>query len=1369
MSPLQLLLGQPALSDFRLSQLLPKIQAKAPRAKSLKAHWVYLVRAAAQGETGSTPAGRADSAASAAERLFKILSASGPADPPNGGGGSDPELSLWVVPRKGTRSPWSTKATDILHSCGLTQIDRVERGIRFDLGIHTQDAQVIQSVAELLHDRMTESFFVGPPPTDFLEPRHAVGLNVIALGADQAAATAALRQANTALGLALSEDEIDYLVNAYRDLGRSPTDVELLMFAQANSEHCRHKIFNADFTVDGVAQPESLFKMIRHTHAVTPQNTVMAYADNAAILHAANATRLRPASGQPSAYVQTPETVHTVLKAETHNHPTAISPFPGAATGSGGEIRDEGATGRGAEPRAGLTGFTVSALDFSDTPHQPSRLASALRIMIEGPIGAAAFNNEFGRPNILGYFRSFEMTINNRRWGYHKPIMLAGGVGIISSDQTEKRGIPVGSLLIQLGGPGMRIGMGGGAASSIDSGANQESLDFDSVQRGNPEMQRRAQEVIDACAALGAANPILSIHDVGAGGLSNAFPELVHGAGRGADFDLSQVPLDESGLSPAEIWCNESQERYVLAIAPHDLAAFEAICLRERCPFGVVGVATDEDRLRVTDPKTSDGPAPVNMPLSVLLGKTPKMHRDVSRETITAPEIDLTVRSLEEIAAQVLAHPTVASKQFLITIGDRTVGGMTARDQMVGPWQTPVADVAVTLWDFNGLGGQAMALGERTPLAVVNAAAASRMALGEALTNLMAAPVASLDQIKLSANWMAACGEPGQDAALFDAVHALAKEICPALTLSIPVGKDSLSMRTVWQDAEGQQRVTSPVSLNLTAVAPVADARQTWTPLLRTDSGESVLVLIDLAQGKSRLAGSIMAQVLGSFGDQVPDAPKPEVLAQFFHAMAELHQTDLVLAYHDRSDGGLFAALCEMAFAARCGLSINIDLLTIDPVAADWGDFKIRPDQVAVQRDELTLKALFNEELGVVVQVRRDQRSQLMDALRRHGLSQHSHEIGTLNTRDSIEIYRDAKCIYQQPRKALQKIWSQVSTQIAARRDHPDCVAEEATAIDSTLLPVVRLPSAFVAKWQASRAASAASVASFASLAAATPSTSPASGASATPAAAAPARAALKRRPRVAILREQGVNGQVEMAAAFDKAGFEAWDVHMSDLLAGRVQLQEFSGLAACGGFSFGDVLGAGQGWAKSILFHEGLKQQFAEFFADPARFALGVCNGCQMMSGLKEIIPGAQDWPTFLRNRSEQFEARLSRVEILPSSSILFQGLEGAILPVVVSHGEGRAWFEPGSDSTQAHGVMRYVDDAGAATERYPHNPNGSGNGLTGFTNADGRITLMMPHPERVVRNIQLSWRPPEWDDAGDESPWLELFRNARRWTAVT
>ena len=1342
MRPLQVLAGAPALSDFRLSQLLSKIQEKAPRALTLSARWVYLLP-------------QANTSADAQQRLLKILSATGPV------GQVDPKhMNIWVVPRKGTRSPWSTKATDILHSCGLAQIDRVERGILYGLDLKA-DAKLAAELASHLHDRMTESWFLNELAPDLLEPRQAQPMQIIDLGATTQTARAALEHANQSLGLALSADEIDYLIVAYQGLGRSPTDVELLMFAQANSEHCRHKIFNADFTVDGEQQGESLFKMIRHTHAVTPQHTVMAYADNAAILHSARAERFRPNAGQASAYAAQTDTVHTVLKAETHNHPTAISPFPGAATGAGGEIRDEGATGRGAEPRAGLTGFTVSNLDFSETPHQPSRIASALQIMIEGPIGAAAFNNEFGRPAIVGYFRSFEMTVGGKRWGYHKPIMLAGGVGIISSSQTHKKGIPAGSLLIQLGGPGMRIGMGGGAASSIDTGSNQESLDFDSVQRGNPEMQRRAQEVIDACATLDDRNPILSIHDVGAGGLSNAFPELVHGADRGAQFDLAKVHLDETGLSPAEIWCNESQERYVLAIAANDLPMFEAICARERCPFAVVGVATDEDRLQVrligqadradhASETASAVPAavggqprdPVDMPLSVLLGKAPKMHRVVQRERITGTEIDLTDISLEEIAEKIIAHPTVASKEFLITIGDRTVGGLTARDQMVGPWQTPVADVGVTLWDFKGLGGQAMAMGERSPLAILDSAAASRMALGEALTNLFAAPVDALETIKLSANWMAACGEPGQDAALFDAVKALAKEICPALHLAIPVGKDSLSMRTSWQEKGETRSVISPVSLNLTAVAPVADVRGTWTPELKLDQGDTVLIMIDLAQGRNRLAGSILAQVMDRFGDQVPDVDDPSQLLKFSAAMQSLHQMKLVLAYHDRSDGGLFATLCEMAFAARCGLSINIDLLTIDPVAADWGDFKIRPDQVAVQRNELTLKALFSEELGAVIQVRREDRSEVMAILREHHLSAHSHEIGTTNGRDSIEIYRDAKCIYQKPRKVLQRAWSEVSLEIAKRRDHPQCAQESIAALENAERPMIKLP----ASWPADSSTAAKSAGDQNSR-----------GVTGAP--------LIASRPKVAILREQGVNGHVEMAAAFDRAGFEAWDIHMSDLMSGRIKLKDFSGLAACGGFSYGDVLGAGQGWAKSILFNARLREAFADFFADPARFALGVCNGCQMMSGLKEIIPGADHWPAFLRNRSEQFEARLSYVQIASSPSLFFSGMAGAVLPVVVSHGEGRARFANGDQEAQVATALRYVDHAGDPTERYPHNPNGSPAGATGFSNADGRITLMMPHPERVFRQVQMSWAPSEWSKRSDESPWMQMFHNARRW----
>ena len=1327
MASLQLFAGDSALSPFRVSRLLTRIQAVAPKARGLSSQWVYLVRPSADCQASASP--QSD------QRLAAILNARGPVSGPQSG-----ELRIWVVPRRGTLSPWSTKATDILFSCGLNHVARVERGMVVDIALNTSEPSLIAQVAACLHDRMTESWFHQDLPSDILDPKQSSSLATIALGKDLGSARSALQSANTSLGLALSDDEVEYLALAYRDLGRDPTDVELLMFAQANSEHCRHKIFNADFTVDGVAQSESLFKMIRHTHAVTPQNTVMAYADNAAILHQASASRFRPLAGKPSAYTGQTQTVHTVLKAETHNHPTAISPFPGAATGAGGEIRDEGATGRGAEPRAGLTGFTVSSLDFSEAPHQPSRIASPLQIMIDGPLGGAAFNNEFGRPNILGYFRSFEMNVGGKRWGYHKPIMLAGGVGLISNDQTEKKGIPVGSLLIQLGGPGMRIGMGGGAASSIQTGANQETLDFDSVQRGNPEMQRRAQEVIDACAALGDANPVLSIHDVGAGGLSNAFPELVHGADRGGQFDLANVLLDETGMSPAEIWCNESQERYVLAIAPESLLLFTEICERERCPFAVVGTATDQDLLHVADSRQEAANAaipPVALPLSTLLGKPPKMHRGANREAIATQEFDFSGYSLADLIEKVLAHPTVASKQFLITIGDRTVGGMTARDQMVGPWQTPVADVGVSLWDFNGLGGQAIAIGERTPLAVVNPKAASRMAVGEAITNLSAAALGPLDTVKLSANWMAACGESGQDAALFDAVHALAKEICPELSLSIPVGKDSLSMRTIWQDQAGPQSVISPVSLNLTAVAPVQDATNTWTPELKRDRADTVFLLVDLGQGKNRLAGSVLSQVIDQYGVTTPDVDQTELLAGFYQAMRELHATDYVLAYHDRSDGGLITALSEMAFSARCGVTINIDLLTIDPVAADWGDFKIRPEQVAVQRDELSIAALFSEELGAVLQVEKANRSAVMDLLRKHGLAKTSFEIGTVNPRDNIEIYRDAKCIYQQPRKALQRRWSQVSHEIAKRRDDPESVAQEFEAIDSAVMPVIRLPSAMDRRIQSSQSVP-----------------------------------HIGTRPKVAVLREQGVNGQIEMAAAFDRAGFEAWDIHMSDLISGRARLSDFSGLAACGGFSFGDVLGAGQGWAKSILFNPMLREQFEGFFADPTRFALGVCNGCQMMSSLKDIIPGAAHWPAFMRNRSEQFEARLSNVEILESNSVLMTGMSGAILPVVVSHGEGRAVFGGPSVSSapaDAKAVMRYVNANGEPTEQYPANPNGSVGGLTGFTTPDGRITLMMPHPERVFRRVQMSWAPESMRVYGDDSPWMQMFRNAYRWVKAS
>ncbi|MCK6428689.1 MAG: phosphoribosylformylglycinamidine synthase, partial [Burkholderiaceae bacterium] len=1011
------------------------------------------------------------------------------------------------------------------------------------------------------------------------------------------------------------------------------------------------------------------------------------------------------------------------------------------ATGAGGEIRDEGATGRGAKPKAGLAGFSVSHLrlpgarrawesdgdvtrgERADTDYGfPSRIADALAIMIEGPIGAASFNNEFGRPNLLGYFRAYEQNVGGQRYGYHKPIMIAGGIGNIRDDQTSKCDLPAGTLLIQLGGPGMRIGLGGGAASSLGAGANTEQLDFDSVQRGNAEIQRRAQEVIDRCWSLGADNPILSIHDVGAGGLSNAMPELADSAGKGARFDLAKVPVEESGMSPLEIWCNESQERYALAIAPDRLPAFDWLCKRERCPYAVIGTIADDGRLVVA--RAGETPA-VDMPMNVLLGKPPKMQRDVAHVARALPPIETSGFDLAQVALDVLRHPTVANKSFLITIGDRSVGGLNCRDPMVGPWQVPVADCAVALLDFEGYAGEAMAMGERTPVAVIDSAAASRMAIGEALTNLVAADV-ELARVKLSANWMAACGQPGEDAALFDAVAA-ASEFCKRLGISIPVGKDSLSMKTAWQEDGANKLVASPVSLIVSACAPVGDVRRSLTPQLRTDAGDTVLVLIDLSAGKQRLGASIFAQVTRQIGNDAPDVDDPGRLAAAVRAVRKLANEGKVLAYHDRSDGGLFATICEMAFAGHCGVTLNIDILAMDPVASDWGDFKVRPEQVAVRRDEFTLRALFNEELGFVLQVRAAEASDVMNALRAEGLGAISHVVGKPNDRDAIEVWRDAKSVFSRPRVELQKAWSEVSWRIGRLRDHPDCADAEYARIDDaedrglsmqlTFDPAEDIAAPFIA-----------------------------TGA----------------RPRVAILREQGVNSQYEMASALDRAGFTAVDVHMTDLLAGRASLADFKGFAACGGFSYGDVLGGGGGWAKTILHNPKLAEQFAAFFGRGDTFALGVCNGCQMMSQLSMMIPGARHWPRFERNASEQFEARLVMVEVVDSPSIFLAGMAGSRMPIANAHGEGRAVFRSEEDRAQALVAVRYVDSQGRPTERYPYNPNGSPGGITGLTTPDGRFTILMPHPERVRRTVQLSWQPP---GLGEDSPWMRMFRNARRW----
>jgi len=1343
-----MLAGQPALSEFRLGRLLEQLRRIDVRAVGLAARFVYAV-------WSDKPLSPDEQA-----RLAALLEVADGAPPAAG-------QPIWVVPRIGTVSPWASKATDIAHSCGMAGVRRIERGVEFRVearsgllaglvGRAQLESEALGALAGPLHDRMTETALLEPPdPAAIFASLPGKPMQHVPVSRD---GRAALESANRELGLALSDDEVDYLLDAFLRSGRDPTDVELMMFAQANSEHCRHKIFNASWTIDGERRDETLFGMIRTTHAAHPAGTIVAYADNAAILEGGAAQRFHPRLDGDSVYRAGDRLTHALLKVETHNHPTAISPFPGAATGAGGEIRDEGATGRGARPRFGLTGFTVSNLRIEgfEQPWEnardvaapvdpaadaqpygmPSRIASPLQIMIEGPIGGAAFNNEFGRPNLLGYFRTYEQNVAGLVRGYHKPIMIAGGVGSVDAAHTAKLDLPPGTLLIQLGGPGMRIGVGGGAASSMGAGTNAAELDFDSVQRGNPEMQRRAQEVLDRCWAMQEANPVRSIHDVGAGGLSNAFPELVHGAGRSGRFDLSRVPLEASGLSPAEIWCNESQERYVLAIAAESLPTFDALCRRERCPYAIVGTVSDDQQL-VVEAVDPDGKPlrPVDMPIEVLLGKPPRMHREGRRRARALPPVDVADLDVADVAGRVLRLPAVASKSFLITIGDRTVGGLSARDQMVGPWQVPVADCAVGLVDFAGYRGDALSMGERTPLAVIDPRAASRMAVAEAVTNLAGAPIDSIDTIKLSANWMAACGDPAEDADLFDAVDACAT-LCRQLGLSIPVGKDSLSMRTVWQErVQGRlaettldKAVLAPTSLVVTAFAPVADARRVLTPQL-VRGVDSVLILVDLGLGRRRLGGSALAQVTQQVGNEAPDLDDPDALARFFAVIQRLNREGLLLAYHDRSDGGLFATICEMAFAGRCGVAVNLDLLTIDPHAEDWGDYKIRPEQVSVQRNELTLEALFNEELGAVVQVRAADRDAVLGVLREAGLSKHSHVIGKPQAKETIEFHRDAKLVYAGSRAALQQGWSETSYRIAALRDHPECAAQEFERIAREDDPGLHLrlgfdPSEDVAAPFLARGA----------------------------------------RPRVAILREQGVNSQTEMAAAFDRAGFDAFDVHMTDLAEGRHRLADFRGLVACGGFSYGDVLGAGSGWAKSILFNAALAEQFAAFFARADTFSLGVCNGCQMMSQLKAIIPGAEHWPRFLRNRSEQYEARLSMVEVLDSPSVLFAGMAGSRMPIVVAHGEGRVDFASGEQQRHAAAVLRFVEHDGSPAEAYPANPNGSPAGLTGFASADGRATILMPHPERVFRSVQMSWRDAS---LGEDSPWMRLFRNARAWVA--
>lgn len=1287
--------GVTALSDFRVEKLFQKAAALGlPEVKLSSEFWYFV---------GSEKA----LDAATVEKLQALLAAQSVEQTPKAREG----LHLFLVtPRLGTISPWASKATNIAENCGLEGIERIERGMAVWLEGALTDGQK-QQWAALLHDRMTESVLtdIDAAAQLFHHIQSETFSSVDVLGGGKEA----LVKANTEMGLALSADEIDYLVENYQALNRNPSDVELMMFAQANSEHCRHKIFNADFILNGEKQPKSLFGMIRDTHNAHPEGTVVAYKDNSSVIEGAKIERFYPNAAENQGYRFHEEDTHIIMKVETHNHPTAIAPFAGAATGAGGEIRDEGATGKGSRPKAGLTGFTVSNLNIPGLEQpweqaygKPGHIASPLDIMIEGPIGGAAFNNEFGRPNLLGYFRTFEEKFDGQVRGYHKPIMIAGGLGSIQAQQTHKDEIPEGALLIQLGGPGMLIGLGGGAASSMNTGTNDASLDFNSVQRGNPEIERRAQEVIDRCWQLGDKNPIISIHDVGAGGLSNAFPELVNDAGRGAVFKLREVPLEEHGLSPLQIWCNESQERYVLSILEKDLDTFRAICERERCPFAVVGTATDDGHLKVRDDLFSNNP--VDLPLNVLLGKPPKTTRTdktvtPSEKPFNAGDIDIT-----EAAYRVLRLPTVAAKNFLITIGDRSVGGMTHRDQMVGKYQTPVADCAVTMMGFNTYRGEAMSMGEKPTVALFDAPASGRMCVGEAITNIAAVNIGDIGNIKLSANWMAACGNEGEDEKLYRTVEAVS-QACQALDLSIPVGKDSLSMKTVWQDGEEKKSVVSPLSLIISAFAPVEDVRKTVTPELKNVE-DGVLLLVDLGNGKARMGGSAFGQVYNNMTGDAPDLDDTGCLKAFYNVIQQLVAEDKLLAYHDRSDGGLFATLVEMAFAARCGL--NVDLTSLVTNQADV--------------NEASIRALFNEELGAVIQIAKQDVAAVEALFKEADLALHT--VATIGSDEKIVIRNQAGIVLEQTRADLQRAWQETSHAIQRLRDNPACADSEFALIGdnerSALFADV--------KFDVNEDIAAPFINSGA-------------------------------KPKIAILREQGVNGQIEMAAAFTRAGFDAYDVHMSDLMAGRVHLADFKMLAACGGFSYGDVLGAGEGWAKSILFHPALRDQFAAFFADPNTLTLGVCNGCQMVSNLAEIIPGAEAWPKFKRNLSEQFEARLSMVHVPKSASLILNEMQGSSLPVVVSHGEGRADFalHGGNTSADLGIALQYIDGQNQVTQTYPLNPNGSPQGIAGVTNADGRVTIMMPHPERVYRAAQMSWKPEDWTEL---SGWYRLFAGARK-----
>ena len=1295
---MRILRGSPALSEFRVNKLLELCRELKLPVTGIYAEFAHFADVTS------------DLDASEIVKLEKLLTY-GPTieeHKPEG-------LLLLSSPRPGTISPWSSKSTDIAHNCGLAKIARLERGTAYyvETSETLSELQLVELKA-ILHDRMMEVVF-----TDF---ESAAALFTVAEPAPYAevdllvGGRKALENANVTLGLALAEDEIDYLLESFTEkLGRNPTDIELMMFAQANSEHCRHKIFNADWTIDGVKQDKTLFKMIKNTFEVTPENVLSAYKDNAAVMTGSTVGRFFP-DPETRGYGYHQEKTHILMKVETHNHPTAISPWPGASTGSGGEIRDEGATGIGGKPKAGLVGFSVSNLKIPNFVQpwetdfgKPNRIVTALDIMLEGPLGGAAFNNEFGRPNLLGYFRTYEEKVNSHNGeevrGYHKPIMLAGGLGNIRDDHVQKKEIPVGASLIVLGGPAMNIGLGGGAASSMDSGSSSEDLDFASVQRENPEMERRCQEVIDRCWQLGDANPIAFIHDVGAGGISNALPELVDDGERGGIFNLRDVPNDEPGMSPLEIWCNESQERYVMAVADKDLATFEAICKRERAPYAVVGKATEERNLKLEDSHFDN--TPIDMPMDILLGKTPKMHRDAKTLKANNPAIDRSGIEMNDAIERVLRLPTVAEKTFLITIGDRSVTGLVARDQMVGPWQVPVANCAVTAASYDTYHGEAMSLGERTPVALLDFGASARLAVGEAITNIAATNIGDIKNIKLSANWMSPAGHPGEDAGLYEAVKAVGEELCPALGLTIPVGKDSMSMKTKWEENGEQKEVTSPLSLVITAFARIEDIRKTVTPQLRTDKGETSLVLIDLGNGKNRMGATALAQVYKQLGDKPADVDNAAQLKGFYEGIQTLIANDQVVAYHDKGDGGLFVTLAEMAFAGHCGVSANIEALGED-----------------------TLAALFNEELGAVIQVRNDDLDSVLSTLAANELGECSHVIGSVEASDEVVIKSGETVIVERNRTELRTIWAETTHKMQGLRDNPVCADQEHEAKKDNSDPGLNVSLSFDVNEDI----------------------------------AAP-YINLGAKPKMAILREQGVNSHVEMAAAFDRAGFEATDIHMSDILTGSAVLEEYNGLVACGGFSYGDVLGAGEGWAKSVLFNEDARNQFEGFFKREDTFSLGVCNGCQMLSNLRELIPGAEYWPRFVRNESERFEARFSLVEVQKSDSIFLNGMEGSRMPIAVSHGEGRVEVRNDEHlaAIESSGTvaLRYVDNNGNQTQQYPNNPNGSPNAITGLTTTDGRVTIMMPHPERVFRTVANSWAPETW---GENGAWMRMFQNARK-----